>query len=112
MRRKENFRKIAKCNKIRQTGQKLIYMKSLLSAAAYIGLLILSACHGNESANLQMDKTDSSYAIIGKVTGQDTGEIYLIHRQSGKVDTVALDHGYFKLSGKADTAEFCRIALG
>ena len=37
--------------------------------------------------------------------------IYIIHRQTGKTDSAALDHGYFKFSGKADTAEFCRISL-
>ena len=59
----------------------------------------------------QQEKTDSSYAIIGKVTGQDSGWIYLIHRQTGKTDSAALDHGFFKFNGKADTAEICRISL-
>ena len=69
------------------------------------------ACHGNETATPQSAKTDSAYAIIGKVTGQDNGTIYIEHRQTGTTDSAALDHGYFKFSGKADTAEYCRISL-
>ncbi len=73
--------------------------------------LLMVACQGNESTRPKQEKTDSSYAIIGKVTGQDSGWIYLIHRQSGIIDSASLDHGYFKFNGKADTAEICRISL-
>src|SRR5664279_4211803 len=74
-------------------------------------MLVAGACHFNDSAIIQQVKKDSSYAIIGKVTGQDNGIIYIIHRQTGKTDSAFLDHGFFKFSGKADTAEFCRISL-
>ena len=65
--------------------------------------------------NLQitcLQMTDTSYAIIGKVTGQDSGIVYLNHRQIGKMDSAALDHGYFKFNGKADTPEVCIISFG
>jgi peroxiredoxin len=75
-------------------------------------LIFIVACHGNDSDKSQTEKKDSSYAIIGKVTGQDTGLIILNHRQFGKNDSVMLDHGYFTFKGKADTAEFCIISLG
>ncbi len=87
-------------------------MKNLLSGPGLFLLFFAFACHNSETANTQTEKKDSSYAIIGKVTGQDSGTIYILHRQSGKVDSTALDHGYFKFSGKADTAELCRISLG
>lgn len=74
-------------------------------------LFISGACHFNDSGVIQQVKKDSSYQIIGKVTGLDTGIIYIKHRQTGKTDSAFLDHGFFKFSGKADTAEFCRISL-
>jgi peroxiredoxin len=86
-------------------------MKKILLGLSGALLFFSFACRNNESGKPPQKKTDSSYAIIGKVTGQDSGTIYIIHRQSGKTDSVALDHGYFKFSGKADTAELCRISL-
>ena len=86
-------------------------MKKIFPALAVSGLLLIGACHINDSATTQQTKKDISYAIIGKVTGQDSGIIYIIHRQTGKTDSALLDHGFFKFSGKADTAEFCRISL-
>jgi peroxiredoxin len=85
-------------------------MKRMLSGVISAGLCLM-ACNGHESASLPSIKTDSAYAIIGKVTGQDNGTIYIEHRQTGKTDSAALDHGFFKFSGKADTAEYCRIRL-
>jgi peroxiredoxin/major membrane immunogen (membrane-anchored lipoprotein) len=85
-------------------------MKRLLTGVLGAGIL-LAACHRNESAKSQSAKADTTYAIIGKVTGQDSGIIYIEHRQTGKTDSATLDHGYFKFNGKADTAEYCRISL-
>jgi peroxiredoxin len=87
-------------------------MKTILSGIIIGSFLLMLACHGNESASPQTVTSDSSYAIIGKVTGLDTGLIILNHRQSGKNDTAVLDHGYFTYKGKADTAEICTITLG
>jgi peroxiredoxin len=86
-------------------------MKKLLPALVLTSSIFIAGCQGTDSANTQQEKSDTSYAIIGKVTGLDTGFIYLIHRQTGKTDSTALDHGFFKFSGKADTAELCRISL-
>jgi len=86
-------------------------MKGILPGFLLAGLLVLGSCHGNDQSHSAAEKKDTSYAIIGKVTGQDTGWIYIFHRQTGKVDSTALDHGYFKFNGKADTAELCRISL-
>jgi peroxiredoxin len=58
---------------------------------------------------VNQEKSDTAFAIIGKVTGQDSGLIYLRHRESGKIDSFALDHGFFKFNGIADTAELCTI---
>jgi peroxiredoxin len=86
-------------------------MKKISAILICISLLFAGACHLNDSGVVQQVKKDSSYQIIGKVTGLDTGIIYIIHRQSGKTDSAFLDHGFFKFSGRADTAEFCRISL-
>jgi peroxiredoxin len=81
-------------------------------AAANVGMLLfLAGCQGSDSNNTPPVKTDTSFAIIGKVTGLDTGTVYLINRETGKRDSVSLDHGFFKFSGKADTAAMSTISL-
>ncbi len=87
-------------------------MKKILSSVACSCLFILYACHGHEPANGQNTKTDSSFAIIGKVTGLDTGMIYIFHLQTGKTDSASLDHGFFQFRGKADSVEYCQLRLG
>jgi peroxiredoxin len=87
-------------------------MKRTLFGILSVGLFSLIACHGSDSSKTQTEKTDSTYAIIGKVTGLDTGIVILNHRQIDKNDTARLDHGYFTFKGKADTAEMCTITLG
>jgi peroxiredoxin len=87
-------------------------MKRILFGVLSISLFSLVACHGNDSSKTQPEIKDSSYAIIGKVTGLDTGFVILNHRQYEKNDTARLDHGYFTFKGKADTAEMCTITLG
>jgi peroxiredoxin len=86
-------------------------MKGILPNFLFAGLFLLASCHSNDQSHSAGEKKDTAYAIIGKITGLDTGWIYLFHRQNGKVDSTVLDHGYFKFSGKADTAELCRISL-
>lgn len=86
-------------------------MKRIVLGILSAGLFFLVSCHSNEAANTSSEIKDTTYAIIGKVTGLDSGLIYLIHRQTGVVDSTALDHGYFKFNGKADTPELCRISL-
>jgi peroxiredoxin len=87
-------------------------MKSILSGIVSVCFVYMIACRGNDSARQQTETPDSSYAIIGKVTGLDTGLIILNHRQYGKNDSAMLDHGYFTFKGKTDTAEICTIILG
>lgn len=87
-------------------------MKLILTTAFFASVIFLISCQSNESNTTAEIKKDSSYAIIGKVTGQDSGMVYIVHRQTGQTDSASLDHGYFKFSGKADTAELCTFALG
>jgi len=86
-------------------------MNRIFSAAAVLVLLFLAGCQGDETSKTMTVKSDTSYAIIGKVTGLDTGIVYLINRETGKRDSASLDHGFFKFSGKADTAAMSTISL-
>jgi thiol-disulfide isomerase/thioredoxin len=86
-------------------------MKRISSFGAILIFLFLTGCHVNDSNSARTTKTDTTYAIIGKVTGQDSGMIYISNRQKATKDSAALDHGYFKFNGKADSAEYCVIIL-
>ena len=74
-----------------------------------IFLFSLAACHNADSAHTAVVKKDTAYAIIGKVTGLDSGVMVIMHYESQKSDSAVLDHGFFKFSGIADTAELCNI---
>jgi peroxiredoxin len=87
-------------------------MKVNLTTVVSALLLLIAGCHGGASNEKQEElKTDSSYAIIGKVTGLDTGMVVLSHRQFDRNDTTLLDHGFFTFKGKADTPELCTITI-
>jgi peroxiredoxin len=86
-------------------------MKQFLSASAFFGFLFLAGCHGNAGESTAAGKTDTAYDIIGKVSGLDTGIIYISNRQLEKKDSAVLDRGYFKFHGKADSAMFCVLVL-
>ncbi|HEY4154760.1 MAG TPA: TlpA disulfide reductase family protein [Puia sp.] len=81
---------------------------------AFIGLacLSLAACHSSESGKGKHAPKDSSYVILGKITGQDTGTVYLQHRDfSETIDSTKLDHSYFTFKGKADSVEYCYLGI-
>jgi len=86
-------------------------MKRILSAVAGVGFLFLSGCHGNGNESTVPAKVDTAYDIIGKVSGLDSGLVYIVNRQLDKKDSAVLDHGYFKFHGKADSAEFCVLMV-
>ncbi len=85
-------------------------MKKIFIAGFSCAALFFSACHSSGSGKAEHAEKDTSYIILGKITGQDTGTVYLLHRDFGsKTDSVKLDHGYFTFKGKADSAEYCYI---
>jgi len=86
-------------------------MNRIFLAVALLVFLFLAGCQSDDSNNTPQVKRDTSYAIIGKVTGLDTGTVYLINRETGMRDSVSLDHGFFKFSGKADTPAMSTISL-
>ena len=77
----------------------------------FIGLFgfLIIGCQNNNPTVSKQEKKENSYAIIGKVTGQDTGMIYIVHKQKGLVDTAILDHGFFTFKGQSDNAELCEL---
>jgi peroxiredoxin len=87
-------------------------MKGNLTAIISAISFLIVSCHGSDTKEKPEEiKTDSSYAIIGKVTGLDSGKVVLSHRQFDRSDTTLLDHGFFTFKGKADTPELCTITI-
>ncbi len=86
-------------------------MNRIFAAAVVVVFIFLAGCQGGDSNNPPLVKNDTSYAIIGKVTGLDTGIVYLINQETGKRDSALLDHGFFKFSGRADTPAVSLISL-
>ena len=88
-------------------------MQNVFIAGIVCASLFFVACNSSESGKEQHVQKFDSFAIIGKITGQDTGMVYILHRQSAdhKTDSAKLDHGYFTFKGKADSAEFCLLGV-
>jgi peroxiredoxin len=86
-------------------------MRKAFLAGISFASLFFAACHSSESDKGQHVQKSDSFAIIGKITGLDTGTVYILHRQSDETDSVRLDHGYFTYKGKADSVEFCNLGL-
>lgn len=86
-------------------------MNKLIIALSFIALALLYSCNGNESVKtVHIEKYDS-FHIIGKLTGEDTGIIFIHFLQKGVKDSSKLDHGYFTFKGKSDTAEACFLVF-
>jgi peroxiredoxin len=86
-------------------------MKQVFIPSIVCATILFTACHSSEGDKGQHAQTFDSYAIIGKVTGQDSGTVYLYHLQSDKTDSARLDHGYFTFKGKADSVEYCMLKI-
>jgi len=56
---------------------------------------------------------DTAYTITGKITGIDTGWVYLRHNQSENsiIDSVKADSGFFTFKGQSATPEFCLFGI-
>ncbi|MDP4129182.1 MAG: TlpA disulfide reductase family protein [Bacteroidota bacterium] len=85
-------------------------MKKILFSTL-LTIVIFSACNNGNAGKDRAAKKDASYAIIGKITGQDTGTVYIYHDRTGAKDSARLDHGYFTFKGRSDSAEFCNLHI-
>ena len=87
-------------------------MQIRLSFFPVIAVLILfiSACQNGDRKKTAGG--GSHYAIIGKITGLDSGWIFLSHDESqDRVDSARIDRGYFTFAGSTDTAESCSLKI-
>src|ERR1700722_2197470 len=80
-----------------------------------ISAIVIFLIQGCQSPNSQKTTTttDSTYTITGKITGLDTGLVYLFNRQtdSEKIDSAILKNGNFTFTGKADSPQFCLLGI-
>ena len=88
-------------------------MKKVFISGIICSAIFFTACHSSESAQEPHAQKFDSFAIIGKITGQDSGTVYIQHRESAveKTDSARLDHGYFTFKGKADSPEYCVLGI-
>jgi peroxiredoxin len=88
-------------------------MKKVLIPGIICSALFFISCHSSESGKEHHVRKFDSFAIIGKITGQDSGTVYIQHRQSSneKTDSALLDHGYFTFKGRADSVEYCLLGI-
>jgi peroxiredoxin len=86
-------------------------MKHFLTISAIVIFLI----QGCQSPNSQKAtaSTDSTYTITGKISGLDTGLVYLFNRETGseKIDSSIVKNGNFIFTGKADSPQFCLLGI-
>jgi thiol-disulfide isomerase/thioredoxin len=80
-----------------------------------ISAVIIFFIQGCQSPNSQktIATSDSTYTITGKISGLDTGWIYLLNRQSEprQFDSVRVNNGIFTFTGKADSPQFCLLGI-
>jgi hypothetical protein len=74
----------------------------------FLGFLVLERCL-NRNSGLQ---NSSGYTLSGKITGIDSGWIFVKHRQVPELDSAPIINGIFTVSGNSETEEFCNIGTG
>jgi len=87
-------------------------MKLLPCIMLAVVLYTLSGCHSSDQSSAKQS-ADSTYTLTGKITGADTGWVYLLHRSMDPsiTDSVKMDGGRFTFSGKAKGPEFCLLGI-
>ena len=81
----------------------------LFFCAAAIALI--SSCQSPNSK--KTTTTDSTYTVVGKIAGLDSGWVYLRHSESidRNIDSVRIDSGFFTFKGKSTNPEFCLLGI-
>ncbi|HET6254349.1 MAG TPA: TlpA disulfide reductase family protein [Puia sp.] len=54
---------------------------------------------------------DSTYTLQGKISGLDSGWVYLYHPEDGPTDSMKMSHGQFRLTGKVIEPEYCHLGF-
>jgi len=75
--------------------------------------IAMISCKDHSSKNPDAIVKDSTYTIIGKIQGVDSGWVYLMHDQSDAhvPDSAKIDSGFFTFTGKADAPEYCLLGI-
>ncbi len=86
-------------------------MKHFFTICAVI-IFFIQSCQSPNSQKTNTT-TDSTYTITGKISGLDSGWVYLFNRQSDspKLDSVRVNNGSFTFTGKADSPQFCLLGI-
>lgn len=92
---------------------KIIYMHKLM--VSVVLLAALASCGNNNNADkfTKAAPGDSSYTVKGKITGLDSGWVYLynVQTQAEKPDSVKLDKGNFEFKGSAAEPQFAVFGI-
>ena len=54
----------------------------------------------------------NQYSLKGRIKGIDRGWIYIKHRQTNTIDSALITKGFFEVTGKTETPEFCNLGTG
>lgn len=75
--------------------------------------LFVVCCNNNTSQKTTEAKKDSTYTVTGKISGIDSGWVYLLNRESGAdaPDSAAVKNGSFVFKGKAGEPQFCLLGI-
>ena len=75
-------------------------------------LYTVSGCHSPEGS-VTKQGYDSSYHLIGKIAGMDSGWVFLMHasREPRVTDSLKSDSGKFVFSGKLKEPELCILGI-
>ncbi|HLY72217.1 MAG TPA: TlpA disulfide reductase family protein [Puia sp.] len=87
-------------------------MKQFFTICAVV-IFLIQGCQSPTSPKTASATTDSTYIITGKISGLDTGLVYLFNRQSDseKLDSAIIKNGSFTFTGKADSPQFCMLGF-
>jgi len=89
-------------------------MKPLFLLACLLILSIIS-CQGPGGGKGSEIHTDTAYMLTGRITGLDSGWVFLLHRQSegetNKTDSAMIRNGVFIFTGRAASPEFVNLGI-
>jgi len=87
-------------------------MKLVIIAAFCICCISIS-CNPNAKEKTATTTTDSVFTITGKITGLDSGWVYLYNRQTdaGTIDSTLISNGLFSFKGKVPVPTFYLLGI-
>jgi len=76
-------------------------------------LIFLTSCMQPDAKKVHPHTSDSSYTITGRISGVDSGWVYLINRQieNDSPDSAQIKNGLFGFTGKLTAPSFCLLGI-